>query len=144
MGVTSIGDADAGLVDLDGDGALDLVQLSLARVRVSLQREGRFVVGYERSVSGGVAIAAGDADGDGDPDLYLLREKPAAGDHDLLLRNRGDGLGYSVVAMPPPPSPATTADDVVPIDHDGDGTTDFLALNGVGTGGPIQLIAFSR
>jgi hypothetical protein len=32
---------------------------------------------------------------------------------------------------------------VVPIDHDGNGLTDFLALNGNGTAeGPVQLIAF--
>ena len=37
------------------------------------------------------------------------------------------------------------ADDVVPIDHDQNGLTDFLVLNGKGAGkGPLQLISFYR
>jgi hypothetical protein len=37
------------------------------------------------------------------------------------------------------------AEFVAPIDYDGNGLTDFLVLNGAGTGpGPVELIAFFR
>ncbi len=142
-GIRSIGERDAELVPLDGDKRPDLVQLSADRIRISLQRDGRFKTVYERSLTKAVAVAAGDADGDGDRDLYILRQKNKSSVKDLILLNRGDGRSFKVVAAPS--RAGGTADDVYAIDHDQNGLTDFLVLNGRGSAkGPLQLIAFYR
>lgn len=141
--IRSLGEIDAGLVRLDTDRRPDLVQVSGDRIRISLQRGGRFVTVYERSIAGLVAMAAGDVDADGDQDLYLLRQKGGAVRNDIVLLNRGDGRRYRAVAVPA--GPYGRADTVVPIDHDGNGTTDFLVLEGAGESrGPVRLIAFYR
>ena len=54
-------ETDAELAQLDGDGRADLIQLSASRIRVSLKREGRFGIVFERRIDGGVALAVGDA-----------------------------------------------------------------------------------
>ena len=142
-GVRSIGERDAALVDLDGDGYHDLVQLSGDRIRISLQRDGRFEPVFRRRISGAIAVATGDADGDGDLDLYVLREKPRNRIRDLVLFNRGSGRSFRIVEAPS--RSGGQADDVLPIDHDQNGLTDFLVLNGRGSNrGPVQLIAFFR
>jgi hypothetical protein len=142
-GIRSIGERDAELVPLDGDKRPDLVQLSADRIRISLQRDGRFKTVYERSLTKAVAVAAGDADGDGDRDLYVLRQKNRASVKDLIFFNRGNGRSFKVVAAPS--RAGGTADDVYPIDHDQNGLTDFLVLNGRGSArGPLQLISFYR
>jgi hypothetical protein len=138
--VRSIGETDAELADLDADGRADLIQLSGARIRISLWREGRFRTVFERRVAAGVALAVGDANGDRDPDIYLLRQKDRRRDHDLLLLSRRQGRDWRAIAVPG--RRGGLADDVVALDFDGNGLTDFLALNGRGTGpGPVQLIA---
>ena len=142
-GIRSIGERDAELVLLDGDKRPDLVQLSADRIRISVQRDGRFKTVYERSLTKAVAVAAGDADGDGDRDLYVLRQKTKASVKDLIFFNRGNGRSFKVVAAPS--RAGGTADDVYPIDHDQNGLTDFLVLNGRGAAkGPLQLISFFR
>ena len=138
-GIESIGERDAILADLDSDGQLDLVQLSPGRVVASLAREGRFDRAWERDVSEGTALAAGDADGDGDIDLYVLQGKSEGGAHDLILRNDGDGTSFSTIDMPE--VRGGSEDDVIALDYDTDGRTDFLALNGRNSvKGPVQLI----
>jgi hypothetical protein len=126
-------------VDLDGDGQLDLVQLSPRKVVTSLGRGGRFERAWERDVSQGTALAAGDADGDGDMDLYVLQGKSQGGAHDLILRNDGDGTSFSTIDVPEVLGGGE--DDVIALDYDTDGRTDFLALNGRNSvKGPLQLI----
>jgi hypothetical protein len=142
-GIRMIGERDAALPDLDGDGQPDLVQLADDRIRISLQRDGRFRSVYRRPISAAVAFATGDADGDGDLDIYVLRQKDKRSTRDLVLFNRGDGRSYRIARAPS--RRGGQADDVFPIDHDQNGLTDFLALNGRGSGrGPVQLIAFYR
>ena len=73
--IRSIGESDAELADLDGDGRADLIQLSASRIRISLSA----ATASGRS-SSGVSTAAsrsrsGDADGDGDADIFVLRQK---------------------------------------------------------------------
>jgi hypothetical protein len=143
--IRSIEERDAELVDLDGDRRLDLVQTSWTGMVVSLQRDGRFRRVWSGTFGGGGIAsdtATGDIDGDGDQDLYVLRQKRAEGDHDLILLNDGDGRSFTTVAAPS--ARGGLADDVLVIDHDGNGTTDFLALNGLDTEpGPIQLVTLA-
>ena len=141
-GITPISERDAELARLDRNQSLDLVQLSEDRIRVSLQRDGRFRKVYERTITEAVAVAAGDADGDGDNDLYVLRQKDRSTVNDIILFNRGNGRSFKAVEAPS--RMGGTADDVFPIDHDQNGLTDFLVLNGRGSAGPVQLIAFYR
>ena len=138
-GIESIGERDAVLADLDSDGQLDLVQLSPGKVVTSLARDGRFERAWERNVAEGTALAAGDADGDGDIDLYVLQGKSEGGAHDLILRNDGDGTSFSTIDVPE--VRGGSEDDVIALDYDTDGRTDFLALNGRNSvKGPVQLI----
>lgn len=138
-GIESIGERDALLVELDGDGVLDLVQLSPARVVTSLARDGRFERAWEREVDEGAALAAGDADGDGDIDLYVLQGKSDDGANDVILLNDGDGASFSTLDVPE--VRGGSEDDVIVLDYDSDGRADFLALNGRNSErGPVQLI----
>ncbi len=138
-GIGSIDERDALLADLDGDGELDLVQLSPDRVVVSLAQDGRFERTWDRGVSEGTALAAGDADGDGDTDLYVLQGKSDGGAHDIILRNAGDGSDFSTIDVPE--VRGGSEDDVIALDYDSDGRADFLALNGRNSQrGPVQLI----
>jgi hypothetical protein len=140
QGIRSIGETDAELALLDGDDRSDLVQLSASRIRVSLKGEGGFRTVYERRIEDGVALAVGDVDGDGDADIYVLRQKDRRGDDDVLLLSRRGAAAWRAIRVPS--RPGGIADDVYPIDHDADGRTDFVALNGKDTApGPIQLIA---
>lgn len=62
---------------------------------------------------------------------------------DLIFFTRGSGRSFRVVAAPS--RAGGVADDVHAIDHDQNGLTDFLVLNGRGTArGPVQLISFYR
>ena len=140
-GIKTIGERDAELVGLNSDDKLDIVQLSSNRIRVSLQRNGKFVTVFERRLSNAKALAVGDADGDGDMDIFVLRHKKTAAINDLILFNRGDGRRYRAVEAPS--RRGGSADQVYAIDHDGNGLTDFLVLNGLASAlGPIQLVAF--
>ena len=68
------------------------------------------------------------------------RPRPAITRHDLLLRNEGDGRGWQ--RLDTPTVDGGSADAVVPLDYDGDGRVEFLALNGRNSErGPVQLIA---
>lgn len=138
-GIESIGERDALLVELDGDGTLDLVQLSPDRIVASLAQDGRFERTWERDVSEGTALAAGDADGDGDIDLYVLQGRSGGGAHDIILRNDGSGTSFETIEVPE--VQGGSEDDVVALDYDTDGRADFLALNGRNSAkGPVQLI----
>jgi FG-GAP-like repeat len=138
--VRSIGETDAELIDLDGDGRDDLIQLSSSRIRVSLKRAGGYRAVFERKLDAGAALAVADADGDGDQDIYVLRHKVRRRHDDVLLLMRGAPRRWRAVSVPS--RHGGVADDVYAIDHDGNGRADFLALNGRGDGvGPVQLIA---
>jgi hypothetical protein len=140
LGVRSFDEIDGLLVDLDSDGRPDLVQLAPSRLRVSLQRAGRFRLVYERSLSHGRALAAGDADGDRRADLYIVRGDSGVNPADVLLLGRRGGRRYTAMSIPQ--TRLGDAEDAIAIDHDGNGLTDFLVLNGRERAGPIQLIAF--
>jgi FG-GAP-like repeat len=133
---------DAIVTDVNGDHQLDIVEVTPFSLRIHLQHNGRFTLGYERPLTDGVAVAAGDVDRDGDRDLYVVQGTRAKQRNDLMLINRGDGRGFS--QLPLPQATGGSAESVTAIDYDRNGLTDFLVLNGKGAlnPGPVQLIAF--
>jgi hypothetical protein len=143
LGVPQVNVSDALLVDLDGDGALDLVTVALRDVTVFLQGDGVFTQAYQRALTTGRALASGDVDGDGVPDLYVVQGGPnRPNDPDLLLAN--DGTGAAFTELPIPETSDGCGDDVAALDYNRNGLTDFVVLNGCGEvdPGPIQLVSF--
>lgn len=132
---------DATLADMDGDRRLDIVEVTRTQLRVHLRRGSRYVLAYTRRLVDGAAVAAGDADGDGHRDIYVAQGSTTVQRPDLLLLNRGDGRGFRRLAVPSTTKGA--AESVTAIDHDRNGLTDFLVLNGARSthSGPTQLIA---
>jgi hypothetical protein len=139
FGIQPIGEVDGEVADLDRDGRPDIIQLSARRIRVSLWRDDRFAVAWERTLTEGRAVAVGDVDGDGDTDIYLQRGGHTRNAEDAVLLNDGSATTWTTLAVPPPAG--GTADDVVALDRDGDGRAEFLVVNGRSAPGPLQLIA---
>lgn len=140
------------LTDLNGDNLLDLARVDLSSFDVRLQSAGRFGSPVaKRRLRAGQAIAAGDANGDGAQDLYVV-EGGLDNDPDLLLVNDGKGTGFRRRLIPQATS--GIGDAVAAIDHDRNGTVEFIVLNGhiriwtegspKVTLGPIQLIAYPK
>jgi hypothetical protein len=142
MGISSFDEMDAELVDLNKDGKLDLVQLSEIKIKISLQKSGKFKKVFERNLTSGRAIASGDVNGDKRNDLYLMRSEHDRNPPDVMLINRGNGKKWSSMTIPQVSGGA--GDDAFAIDHDGNGLDDFLVLNGHNLRGPTQLVAFYR
>ena len=141
LGVRPIADVDVAVADIDGDGRPDLAQLAPDRLRVSRGTRTGFKLVFDEPLEDGSAIAAGDIDGDGRADLYVAR-----GGRDknrkarvYLSRPRSSEGPFRILELP---RVAGKADDVIALDHDQNGRTDFLVLNGRGDNvGPVQLIA---
>jgi len=128
---------DLTLVDVDGDGDLDLLVTTAAGLRMFRNDTGR-LVGVVRpdlaasQLSGAVAAVAGDYDNDGRPDLFVLR--PGG---NRLLHQTAAGTFEDVTAasgLPASPGAARSA-AFVDVDHDGD--LDLLVAGG---GAPVQLL----
>ena len=139
-GLAPKGETELELADFNGDGRLDLALLNSSGLRVMTGSNGTFTKSFELQASGGVAMATGDVNGDGHPDIYVSRRTTGNAGH-LMLVNGGDGSAFVSMTIPEPG--AGQADDVLPIDYDGNGRTDFVTLNGWnGVNGPIKLTAF--
>jgi hypothetical protein len=143
-GLAGLRRADATMADLNGDGALDVVEISPTEVSVLLQQsDGTFAPAYRRSLEAGAWVAVGDANGDAVPDLYVLQgELDGVNADDAMLLN--DGGGTSFTQTPIPEASQGSGNVVYPIDHDLNGLMDFIALNGEREEniGPIQLVSF--
>jgi hypothetical protein len=134
---------DATLADVNGDSWPDVIQVTSSKLSVLRNTDGRFTLAFSAPLSSGLAVAAGDVNGDGRSDVYVMREKSAtsANAPDQVYLNDGTGNNFSLMSSIPSTSQGA-AESVWPIDHDGNGLTDFLVLNGKGQPGPVQLIAF--
>jgi hypothetical protein len=122
------------LADVNGDGWQDAIEVTRGNLNVLLNDQGTFRSVFSASVQYGTDVAAGDVNGDDRPDIYVMRGRRAAGANppDLVYLNNGNGSGFAQREIPS--TSEGTAESVWPIDHDGNGLTDFLVLNGAGTG----------
>jgi len=138
---------DSVLADVNGDTWLDVILLSRQdELRVLLNTNGTFSSAFSTSVPGRVAVAAGDVNDDNRPDIYVMRGRSGTSTNapDWVYLNDGTGKNFTRMSSIPSTSQGQ-ANSVWPIDYDGNGLTDYLALNGNGkSAGPVQLIAFFR
>ncbi len=119
--------ADAVLADVNGDGRLDVVDVTPAALRERLNRAGRYGrVTVVRALTGGAGLAVGDASGDGRPDLFVVQADPAA--PDMLLINDGSGRRWTDVPLPA--APGGLGEAAAALDADADGLDDFVVTNG--------------
>lgn len=135
---------DGELLDLNRDGRLDALSLTSTALRVQLGTSGSTFGSPTtiRAISFPQKFATGDVNRDAAVDVYVVRQASSTGNEpDLMLLNAGDGRNFTNTVIP-----QTTVGDgqsVAGIDHDSNGTTDFIVLNGRRrTQGPIQLISF--
>ena len=135
-------------VDFNRDGKLDVVEVGNTKVQVDIQQSnGTFQPGPTATLTAGFKVAVGDVNDDGWPDVYVEQGKAGTNKNvpDIVFLNDGTGGGFSstMVTVPNPPVKGA-AEDVVPIDFNKDGYTDFLVENGNATSpGSLQLIRFS-
>ncbi|HWH37057.1 MAG TPA: VCBS repeat-containing protein [Candidatus Limnocylindrales bacterium] len=140
LGISPFFDRDVEVADFNGDGLMDIAQLSGKLLRVSLRTAGgSYVNAFELPLTAAVAMAVGDVSGDGRPDIYIARRTVGNAGH-LMLVNNGSATGFTSVAIPQPG--AGNADDVLAIDWDHNGRMDFVTINGWNRAGPVKLTAF--
>jgi hypothetical protein len=135
--------ADALMVELNGDGRLDMVGVDARILNVYLQKpDGTFHRAVNRNDLTAVDwVSAGDVDGDGSQDLYVVGKFAGSGNApDLMLVN--DGSGTAFTELPLPDASAGGGDSAYTLDYDHNGLDDMLVLNGAHKEGPLQLIAF--
>jgi hypothetical protein len=135
---------DSVLSDVNGDTWLDVIEVSRNELRVLLNTNGTFSSAFSTSLQGAMAVAAGDVNDDNRPDIYVMRGSSGTSTNaaDQVYLNSGTGRNFTRMSSIPSTSQGR-AESVWPIDYDGNGLTDFLALNGNGqSSGPVQLIAF--
>lgn len=141
LGLTSQGDVDAKVADMNGDGAPDVVRIATGRLEIDLQENGVFTRRLAVPVSYAQAVTLADVNGDGRPDVYVVRGTRNAKIQDLLLLNDGTGSGFTSVALPSAQS--GLGGSAIPIDYDRNGRDDLVILHGNQLEeGPVQLLAF--
>ncbi len=141
LGIEPIDDIDAAVADMTGDGRPDIVQLSRKRLRISQgSADGTFTPVYEVLTPFATGMAVGDVDGDGAMDIYVVAGSTRGNETDLLLVN--DGRGHSFTSVKVPQTQRGSGADVLALDFDRNGLTDFAVLDGRGAKlGPVRLLA---
>ncbi len=119
------------LVDVDGDGDLDLVEANSFSNRLHLWEKGRFVAqrtGLPDLLEPTDEVVAGDFDGDGNVDLILAQGNRFTVDYEnrLLL---GDGVGGFTERVGALPAGAFDTRAAAAADIDGDGDLDLAFAN---------------
>jgi hypothetical protein len=128
---------------VNDDSWLDVIGVSRNELRVLLNTGGTFSSVFSTTLEYASSVAAGDVNGDDRPDVYVMRGEDATGANapDQVYLNDGDGTSFTRMSSIPSTSEGG-AESVWPIDHDQNGLSDFLVLNGSKGEGPVQLIAF--
>jgi len=116
------------LFDYDGDGDLDLLEVSSTAQRLYRNDGGKFTDvtaqsgDLAKAASGvGTAAVAGDYDNDGKPDLFILRYRASA-----LYHNDGNGKFTDVTAKAKIPNYPYLSTSVAFVDYDHDGDLDLF------------------
>lgn len=142
------------VAQVDGSGRPALIRLNRRALTVHKQKpNGRFgPAAYRRSLRHGEAFATGDVTRNGRADIYVVRKgsmgsngTPGPGDDkpDAMLINEGNGTSFRRMRIPQ--IKRGRGDSVTAIDHDRNGRTDFVVMNGHRKAkGPIELIAFRK
>ncbi|MEP6636794.1 MAG: FG-GAP-like repeat-containing protein, partial [Acidobacteriota bacterium] len=120
------------LFDYDGDGDLDLLEVSSTAQRLYRNDGGKFTDvtapsgDLAKSATGiGTAAVAGDFDNDGKPDLFVLRYRASA-----LYHNDGNGHFTDVTAKARIPNYPHLSKSVAFVDYDHDGDLDIFIGGG--------------
>jgi len=120
------------LFDYDGDGDLDLLEVSSSSQRLYRNDSGKFTDvtaqsgDLAKTASGvGTAAVAGDFDNDGKVDLFVLRYRASA-----LYHNDGNGHFTDVTAKAKLPDYPYLATSVAFVDYDHDGDLDIIIGGG--------------
>jgi FG-GAP-like repeat/RTX calcium-binding nonapeptide repeat (4 copies) len=134
---------NARLVELTGDGKLDLAIVTQTSLRVLPQGANEFgPVSFQLPLTAGQWVAAGDFQDDGARDLYVVQRcRNGVNEPDHLLLGDGTGTSFSKVPLPQATSGCGDAAERIDIDQDGD--DEFIVLNGLGrtVEGPLQVIS---
>jgi hypothetical protein len=133
------------IVDVNGDGRLDLLILEFTRLTVWLNQDGRHPrISYSFAINQGRDIAAGDVNLDGRADIYIAQGSNARF-RDIMLINNGNGASYHT--MPIPQIFVGDSDIVTAYPNwKGTGRSAFLVSNAkweLGPG-PYQFIEFAQ
>jgi enediyne biosynthesis protein E4 len=142
--------SDAKLVDMNGDGLADIVEVKKGKTQTRFSSGTTFRPAVLlATLTQGLSVATGDVDGNGTNDVYVVQTCPrnsTTDSPDLMFLNNGDGTFTQVDT---PQATSGCGDVASAIDYDGDGMADFLVLNGAGSAngrwisGPVQLLTFA-
>jgi hypothetical protein len=135
--------SDARLIDMNDDGIRDLVRLTTNRFTVQLGSGTRWgAVAFSAAVTAGEALSFGNFDGTAGADVYALSSRGGdrADDPDAIFLNGGNGTSFRRVTIA---ATSGSGDDVVGLDYNGDGRTDYAVTNGDRKkAGPVQLFSW--